>query len=79
MFKSKKKKSDLDYIKKVCKIGQGSNCCRYLIAGEMGFECAKLNPDLKALMDTRVKAEINIAKGDNCSGKFLKNDYKIDG
>jgi len=31
-----------NHIKNVCKIGQGHDCCRYLLAGKDGFECAKM-------------------------------------
>lgn len=29
----------MDYVKNTCKIGQGSDCCRYLVMGR-GLECA---------------------------------------
>jgi len=30
-----------EHVKNVCKIGQGNDCCRYLVLGAEGFECAK--------------------------------------
>jgi hypothetical protein len=33
-----------EHVKNVCKIGQGAACCRYLMAGPGGFECAKIAP-----------------------------------
>ena len=33
------------YIQNVCKIGQGHECCRYLLMGPKGFECAKAVDD----------------------------------
>ena len=55
------------YINNVCKIGQGSKCCRYLGAGAKGFECLK-NTSLKEMLDKRVKNKTIIARGDNCQG-----------
>ena len=54
-------------IKEVCKLGQGEKCCRYLICGGEGFECAKLMTPLK--YDIDYKASTMSAKGDNCEGK----------
>ena len=53
----------------VGKIGQGVNCCRYLICGVNGFECAKAT-SLKDAIDVRVN-QMN-AKSDNCGG--VKNE-----
>ena len=55
------------YMREVCKIGQQGECCRYLIGGPNGFECAKLNPGLAVAIDSRVE-QMN-AQGDNCEGK----------
>lgn len=35
------------HIKNVCKIGQGHACCRYLLMGPKGWECAKFLPQDK--------------------------------
>ena len=53
----------------VCKIGQGADCCRYLICDDNGFECAKTT-SLKNAIDTRMN-QMN-AKSDNCGG--VKNE-----
>ena len=53
----------------VCKMGQGADCCRYLICSGNGFECAKTT-SLKDIIDTRVN-QMN-AKSDNCGG--VKNE-----
>ena len=50
-------------IKEVCKLGQGAECCRYLVCGVKGFECAKFTEN-KSLLDNRVYTMT--AKGDNC-------------
>lgn len=70
-------KSKLKHVKEVCKIGQGTLCCRYLMATPEGFECGKLNEDIKALMDAKVFGDLTIAVGDNCKGitKEKLNDF----
>lgn len=59
---------DMDTVRNICKIGKRADCCRYLVSGGRGFECAKLTP-LKGLLDTRVATETMHARGDNCEGK----------
>jgi hypothetical protein len=54
----------------VCLIGAGNKCCRYLMVGGYGFECAKITA-LKTTLDTRVKQGRMIAQGDNCEGKGM--------
>ena len=54
-------------VEEVCKIGQGNDCCRYLLAGSEGFECGKLT-ELKSVLDKRVTENTIIAQGDNCEG-----------
>lgn len=51
----------------VCKLGQGSDCCRYITAGAAGIECAK-HTGLKAIIDKRVEEGTFTAQGDNCEG-----------
>lgn len=54
-------------LKEVCKIGQGNECCRYLIVGPKGFGCAK-HTDLRDCIDSRVDEGIMVARSDNCEG-----------
>lgn len=54
------------YLATVCKAGQGPACCRYITMGSDGWACAKIDPKLKAIIDTRQYAMK--AKGDNCEG-----------
>lgn len=58
-----------DHVKDVCKIGQGHDCCRYLVVAPGGFECGKLEPPVKYVLDRRVRNEQITARGDNCEGK----------
>jgi len=57
-----------EILTNVCKIGQGHDCCRYLMVGAGGFECAK-HGSLQALLDSRVATKTIVARGDNCDGK----------
>ena len=58
---------DNSYIKSVCKI-RTTDCCRYLIMGGDGFECANLNPGLKKTIDERADSGKMNAIGKNCEG-----------
>lgn len=60
--------SKTDYLKQVCKIGQGAECCRYVVAGQSGIACAKLS-EMKATIDDRVAKNLFTAIADNCEGK----------
>ena len=61
-----------DFVKQTCKLGQMVDCCKYLMMGSSGFECAKINPSMKAIIDAR--ASIMHAKGDNCPGFGTDNE-----
>jgi hypothetical protein len=56
-----------EVLKNVCKLGQGEQCCRYIVSGKSGLTCAKLNPSVRAAIDGA--AHRMKAKGDNCDGK----------
>lgn len=56
-----------EHIQNVCKIGQGNDCCRYLVAGSSGIECAK-HSSLKKILDDRADAKQMVAQADNCEG-----------
>ena len=58
---------DIGHAKDICKLGQAEDCCRYLMVGGNGFECAKLTK-LKKTIDKKVKSGIFKAQGDNCDG-----------
>ena len=55
------------HVHRVCLIGHGSACCRYLVLGSKGFECAKLS-SLRQVLDTKADAGSILAVGDNCDG-----------
>lgn len=70
-----------DHLKNVCKIGQREKCCRYLFATATGFECGKVDRELKQLQDQRVEDGLSVGLGqgvgDNCDGiadKTVLND-----
>lgn len=57
------------YLREICRIGQGADCCRYLIGDDTGLHCAKHAPELASQLDERVRLETIHARGDNCPGK----------
>ena len=63
------------YVTEVCKMGSGKLCCRYLILGGMGFECAKKEQSLKRYLDLRVEQGTINATGDNCDGLTRIESY----
>ena len=59
-----------DHWKKICRMGQGSDCCRYLAMGSDGFCCEK-HTGIGRSIDQRTDMS---AKSDNCTGapQFLR-------
>ena len=55
------------FVRAICKAGQGSACCRYLLGGPEGFHCGKLDAAMRAAIDERQSTMV--AKGDNCAGR----------
>ena len=55
------------HAKEICKVGQGDECCAFLVMGRDGFECVK-GTELKLLIDLRLAEGTMNAKGDNCKG-----------
>ena len=53
-------------LMKICKVGQGSDCCRYVGFDKFGSVCLK-NTDLAKVIDRKVN-EMS-AKSINCDGK----------
>lgn len=66
-----------EYIKQICKIGQGGACCKYLVMGTEGFECMKVNSAYKALIDEKWAKEQHVAQGDNCEGQANLKEAQI--
>ncbi len=68
------KKIPDDTLKTVCKMGQGHDCCRYIIVDpKHGIVCAK-GTKWQMALDERV--EQMVTQGDNCKGlksKKVKN------
>jgi hypothetical protein len=59
---------DKKHLKHICRFGQGEKTCRYLASGTRGIECAKHDPELRPVIDRRVKNDDFVAQGDNCEG-----------
>jgi hypothetical protein len=60
------------HVINVCKLGQGNECCRYLVMGSLGFECAK-NTSMRSTIDNRVDMNAMVAQGNNCEGQPMEN------
>jgi hypothetical protein len=57
------------YVKDVCKIGQGHECCRYLLMSpRRGWQCGKTIDRARRYFDQRVADQLMTARGDNCPG-----------
>ena len=54
-----------------CKLGEGTDCCKYLTADINGLQCGKLNPKVKAWID---KTTHMVAKSDNCNGVEMRHE-----
>ncbi len=59
---------NIEHIEKLCKVGKGSNTCRYLLFGMNGFQCAKDNTENKKAVDENWATKSHGAQGDNCEG-----------
>lgn len=58
---------DKSHLNRVCRMGEGKNCCRYIIAHpDYGIVCAKDGSTLQQMLDARVASMT--AQGDNCPG-----------
>lgn len=64
----------IEYVKETCKPGK-QDCCRYLVMGRSGFECAK-HTEIRSLIDRRVAAKQFRAVGDNCDGYTQEMEKK---
>ena len=64
------------HVKDTCKIGQGQDCCRYLVVGGQGFECAKYT-DNKSLLDARAINGDMTARSNNCKGYPMEESIKL--
>jgi hypothetical protein len=56
------------HVESVCKVGQGKECCKYLIMAMNGWECMKTVPADKKLIDDFYSDSTHNANGDNCNG-----------
>lgn len=60
-----------EHVRDICKLGQKSACCRYLVIGANGFECMKIT-EMKGYLDSRVAMKTIISRGDNCNGRTIE-------
>jgi hypothetical protein len=56
------------WLRDVCRIGQGPHCCRYIVCDAGGFDCARHMPDLAGQINARAEAQTMNARAINCPG-----------
>jgi hypothetical protein len=61
----------MEYVIETCKIGQGTDCCAFLMGGPSGMECAK-GTSVEHTIRGRLQAGTMNARGDNCDGFQMK-------
>ena len=60
------------HLDEVCRMGHGAWCCKYLMAGRRGLECAK-HEGLKQAIDNAWAGDpTKTAQGDNCDGQPIE-------
>ena len=57
-----------EWVRDVCLVGHGQDCCRYLTMSAAGWSCEK-HSNLRSLLDRRVATKTISARGDNCPGR----------
>ena len=55
---------DADEAKSICRVGQGSECCAFLVMGGDGFECIRMSYPINATIFTRLEEGTMNAKGE---------------
>ena len=65
---------DKEHLETVCKIGRGTDCCKFLAGGPEGLLCGKSIPQLKAALDIK---EGMSAQSDNCGGRSGHLNFSI--
>jgi hypothetical protein len=58
-----------DWTFNICNIKGGKDCCKYLVTGQHGFACAKLEDRIRVQID--FLAHKFTAKGNNCPGLIM--------
>ena len=56
---------DDKYLNEICKMGQGKDCCAYLIVAPAGIKCAK-GTEFESMIRGRIHKMV--AQSDNCEG-----------
>jgi len=50
----------------VCKIGQGAECCIFLVGGSKGLECAKFSELAQSLLARKAAGSMSAGRVGNC-------------
>lgn len=62
---------DDQWVKDVCRIGQGATCCRFLTMSPEGWSCEK-HGEHSALLTHRAACGQMTAIADNCAGRISR-------
>lgn len=54
---------DVDEAKSICKLGQMSECCAFLVCGTNGFSCMRTAPGISSTIFKRLEEGTMNAKG----------------
>lgn len=66
-----------DEAKSICRVGQGSKCCAFLVCGANSFECIRMNYPANISIFSRLKKGTMNAKGEGgWKGCAWIDDYK---
>ena len=57
-------KLSVEEAKKICKLGQQSECCAFLVCGAAGFECIRMSCPTNSSIFTRLEEGTMNAKGE---------------
>jgi len=56
-----------NHVNNICKMGQGADCCKYLVMGK-AWECMRVDLTNKKVIDDNWAVTPHVAQGDNCNG-----------
>lgn len=61
------------HTREICKLGQGEDCCAFIVMGMDGFECVKGTLTQQTIELKLAEGTMN-AKDDNCKGYGVSED-----
>lgn len=69
---------EAEEAKTICRLGQGSECCAFLVVGGNGFECIRMSSSISGIIFDRLEQGTMNAKGrgewDDCPWARVKEE-----